>query len=254
MRNRFEDLENNRISFLDQRYYLVEAGATEKDSVWYPSCTTILDLFPKGAQFNEWLKMVGPQAKIIAERAAEKGSLVHNAAERLIKGEEIVWDDKIFDMETWQGVLRFVEFFKRFTPKVIASEVTIISHQYKYAGTLDIVCEMDGKRWLVDLKFGNAIYTTYWLQLAAYRKAWEETNPMFPIEEMGVLHLKAATRTEGKGNAIQGKSWQLARPPKNLPYEKAFGLFKKVLDIYNFENPEAKPKNLVLPMTVSLKD
>ena len=52
------------------------------------------------------------------------------------------------------------------------------------------------------------------MQLAAYRQSWEETNPDHKIDEMGVLHLKAATRTEGKPPAMQGKSWQVVKPKK----------------------------------------
>jgi len=235
--------DGQSITWLDSRYYEIGEGE------YVPSVTTILSLYPKGPAFEQWLRDVGNSAKQIAERAAESGNKVHKAAELLIQGEELVWDDKEYNLTEWEGVLRFVDFYTRFTPKVLASEVTTISHKYKYAGTLDLVCEIDGANWLLDIKFGNAIYPTYFFQLAAYKQSWEENgNPQ--IDEIGILWLKANTRTEGKKGTIQGKSWQVVKPKDS--YERLWEIFLKTLEIYNYENPESKPKNLVLPARVKL--
>jgi hypothetical protein len=79
---KFEDIKNKRVHFLDDRFYEVE------DDVYFPSVTTILGEYPKGPQFETWLKDVGHGAKGIADRAAESGSKVHDAAEKLMNGEE----------------------------------------------------------------------------------------------------------------------------------------------------------------------
>ena len=241
---RFDDIKNKQVHFLDERFYEAREG------VFYPSVTTILDMYPKGPQFAQWLKDVGNNAKIIAERAAEAGTKVHNACERLMNGEELVWDDREWDFNEWSGILRFVDFATRFKPEWIAVEVQTFSEKYRYAGTLDIVCKINGETFLLDLKFGNAIYITYFMQLAAYKQSWEETNPDHPIDKMGILHLKAATRTEGKPPAMQGKGWKIEFPKDS--YEKLFHMFENTLEIYYFDNPDPRPKNLVLPSVVKL--
>ena len=235
--------DGQHLEFLDSRYYQVG------EDTFYPSVTTILDTYPKGPAFTNWLKDVGHSAKIIAERAAESGTKVHKAAEKLIAGEELVWDDHVYDLSEWEGVLRFVNFYTKFAPKVIASEVTTISHKHGYAGTLDLVCEIDGEVFLIDLKFGNAIYQTYYFQLAAYKQSWEENGGQH-IDKMGILHLKAQTRTEGKKGSIQGIGWNIVQPKES--YERLLEIFLKTKDIYDYENPESKPKNLVLPARVKL--
>ena len=240
----FVDHKANKIEFLDERFYLVG------DDQYYPSVTTILDLYPKGPAFAQWLKDVGNSARIIADRAAESGSKVHKACEDLINGEVLEWDDKTFSFDEWQGVLRFFNFADRFKPEWEAVEVTTISHKYRYAGTIDIVCRIGDERWLLDIKFGNAVYTTYFLQLAAYKQSWDENNPGDKIDNMGVLHLKASTRTEGKGKAMQGVGWKIEQPKET--YENLFEIFERTLGIYYFENPNAQPKNIVLPSKIKL--
>lgn len=242
---KFEDPANQRVHFLDERFYLHENGN------YYPSVTTILEVYPKGPQFAMWLKDVGHSAPIIAERAAESGTKVHNACEKLIAGEELTWDDHVYDFNEWNGILRFHDFATRFTPVWEASEVSTYSLEYKYAGTIDIVCKIGDERWLLDIKFGNAIYTTYFLQLAAYRYSWQETNPDYPIHKMGILHLKAATRTEGKGKTMQGVGWKIEEPKES--YERLFEIFHQTLKIYYFENPDPRPKNLILPSSIRLE-
>ena len=240
----FVDHEAKQLNWCDSRFY--DVG----DEQYYPSVTTILGSYPKGPQFEQWLKDTGQQAKHIAQRAADSGSKVHAACEKLMNGEELTWDDREYDLNEWNGVLRFVNFAERFTPEWEAIEVMAISHEHRYAGTIDIVCKIGDQRWLIDIKFGNAIYVTYYMQLAAYKQAWEEVNPDHKIDKMGVLHLKAATRTEGKPPAIQGKGWQLVQPKDS--YEKLIDMFAHTLAIYNYDNPNAKPRNLVLPSVVKL--
>jgi hypothetical protein len=65
-----------------------------------------------------------------------------------------------------------------------------------------LVVELNGKRWLLDIKTSNSLHTSYDLQLAAYAKAWNETHNE-QIEETGILWLKAATRGSAK-DKIQG--------------------------------------------------
>ena len=59
-------------------------------------------------------------------------------------------------------------------------EVEVHSDRYGYAGRFDLVCEINGKIWLIDFKTGKDIYPESSLQLVAYKTA---------IEEQGIMHV-----------------------------------------------------------------
>ena len=92
--------KDSQINWLDERYYFIK-------NEYYPSATFILQSYPKGAAFAEFLKMAGPQAKYIANKAAEAGTRVHKAIEYLSIGMEITWDDKINNEEEWAAICKF---------------------------------------------------------------------------------------------------------------------------------------------------
>jgi len=236
-----EKIMDNTIEFLDERFY-------PRNNFYYVSVTTVLDDYPKGPAFLQWIKDVGNQAKMIAERAADSGKKVHNNIELLESGFEIEWDDKKFNEQEWLGLCRFIDFYKNYKPEIIAKEFTVYSDEYKFAGTLDLVCKINGETWLIDHKFTNAIYATNFLQLAAYRNAWEESGGE-KIDKMGILHLKAKTRKEAK-DKIQGNGWKLIEPDKT--YEHLWDIFLAVYKIWKEENPKMMPKNRIYPAKLKL--
>jgi len=236
-----EKIIEDRVEFLDERFYVV-------GDKYYPSVTTILENYPKGPQFLQWIKDVGNQARVIAERAAESGSKVHNAIEMLLSGAELVWDDKVYNEMEWLGVNRFMDFHTRFKPIPIGVEVNVFSKKHGYAGTADLPCEIDGEVWMIDHKFGNAIYSSYWLQIAAYKQAWEEQGNK-KIDRMGILHLKAKTRGPRDGK-MQGKGWQMVEPPKS--FEHHWEVFLAVKKIWDEEHPDAKPRNRIYPSKLKI--
>ena len=79
--------ELKQINFLDRRVYKRSEG------VYYPSVTTILQYMPKNKFFESWLKDVGHNADLIMRRAGKEGTQVHEAAEKLVEGEESYWMD-----------------------------------------------------------------------------------------------------------------------------------------------------------------
>ncbi len=62
--------------------------------------------------------------------------------------------------------------------KWLATEQSVVSSKYWYAGTFDALVEIDGEMWVVDLKTSSGIYgNEYWLQCSAYMNAIEEMKP-----------------------------------------------------------------------------
>jgi hypothetical protein len=258
------DVQLKQINFLDERFYLAGNDASG-NPVYYPSVTHVLELYPKGAGYTQWLKDVGNNAKYVMERAMDSGSRVHDAIDILNKGNSVFWDEKVYSLEEWMGIMRYEDFYREHDVEVIASEINVYSHKMMYAGTADVVCRIKDESWLIDCKFGNAVYDSYFLQVIAYKDAFEEMNPAYKIDRVGVLHLKAGTRTAGKGDVIQGDGWKLIDPAddtrmkqiskkRDMPvYDILRKQFLNLLDLYYFENPDTRPKNEIYPTEITLK-
>ena len=239
--------ELKQINFLDRRVYKRGEG------VYYPSVTTILQYMPKNKFFESWLKDVGHNADLIMRRAGKEGTQVHEAAEALVKGEEISWMDDYgnakYSQIVWEMILKFYDFWKTHKPELISAEDFVWSDEHKYAGTADLVVKMNGETWLLDLKTSNSIHKSYDLQLASYAKALEESKGI-KIDRTGIIWLKAHTRGPSKQkNVIQGKGWKLLQIDE---IDKNFELFKMIYELYKLENPVTEPIYNSYPTKVKL--
>lgn len=234
------DFNRNRIDFLDNRFYFHENGN------YYPSATTILDAYPKGAAFYEWLKKNGEDSDNIRDEAGRQGSIVHDMTERYDNGEEV----KLFNEEgnisvkmgEWNMFEKYVEFKTIHKPEIIFNELSLCSASLAYAGTLDRVVMLNGKKVLIDIKTSNYISPHFWLQLACYRELLKACVEGDEVEGIGILHLNAKTRTTGSKGAIQGQGWQLITCYNEKEISHYFKLFKATHQLWLAENSSMQPK------------
>jgi hypothetical protein len=236
---------DKQVNVLDSRFYRREGN-------YYPSVTSVLNYFPKNQFFHSWLKDVGHNSDIIASKAAGEGTQVHTAVDNFLNGQEITWIDEYgnakYNLDVWRMILRFADFWNTHKPELIATEYHLFSDIHKYAGTADLVVRLFDNIWLLDLKTSNSLHTSYDLQLAAYAQAWNETHDE-KVTHTGILWVKANTRSEGKGDKIQGKGWELKMVND---IEKNFTMFKNIYEIYSLENPNFKPVTETLPTSVKI--
>lgn len=236
-KNRLQfDGELKQINFLDRRVYQRSEG------VYYPSVTTILQYMPKNKFFETWLKDVGHNADLIMRRAGKEGTQVHEAIETLLAGEELHWMDDYgnakYNEKVWEMINKFVDFWTTHKPELISTEEFVYSDEYRYAGTADLVCKLDGETWLIDFKTSNSLHKSYDLQLASYAKALGEAKGI-QIERTGILWLKSSKRGPSKQKGrIQGKGWELKVIDD---IEENFELFQLIRKLYNLENPDTEP-------------
>lgn len=239
----------NKIIIPDEHWYQGSSGN------WLPSVTAVIDVYPKGQNFVRWLMQVGMNAKQIIEEAGIVGSNVHAAIDFFLKGQEIAYmkDGKeIYTWEEWVLICKAMEFFNNFSPKILVHEFSFAIDEFGYGGTIDIICEINGEIWLIDYKTSNMIHQTAFLQVAAYRQAWDYLNPHYKIQRSGVLHLKAQTRGEDKkGEKIQGDGWKIIETEN---YEDDLKFFNYCLDIWRRENKNARPKQEEYPFSFKLKN
>jgi hypothetical protein len=239
--------DNKQINVLDQRFY-------KRNDEYYPSVSSILNYFPKNQFFHSWLKDVGHNSDIIAQKAASEGTQVHNAAEAFLNGENIDWLDEYgnakYNLDVWKMILKFADFWNTHKPELVATEYHLFSDKYKYAGTADLIVRFKDELWLMDIKTSNSLHTSYELQLAAYAEAWNETHDE-NITKTGIIWLKAATRGADKqGKKVQGEGWQLKT--FDMSIEDSMKMFVNVYEIYKLENPDAKPYTESFPTSIKL--
>ena len=235
-RNYMLDTKKDQITFLDSRFYRTESGQ------FIPSVTTVLDAYPKGAAYFQWIKSVGEDADEIRDDAGKRGSRVHALTERYDAGEEIKLVDEFgnitMKLNEWAMFERYVEFRNRYPFEITLIEQTIISEELSVAGTLDRVIKLpSGELMLFDIKTSNAIYPSYWLQLAAYKEMLRSIH--IEVDSVGILWLNAKTRTEGKNGAVQGIGWQLVTKTDT---SKEWKLFKATQELWKAENEDIKPR------------
>jgi hypothetical protein len=237
------DPTSKRVNINDNRFY-------SRNENYYPSVTSILQFLPKGKFFETWLKDVGHNSDIIARKAADEGTQVHEAVEKYLMGEKIQWLDENgksnYSLDVWKLILKFHDFWTTVKPILIESEIHLFSDEYKFAGTCDLVVEIEGERWLLDLKTSNSIHTAMDLQLAAYTQAWNETFEE-KIDKVGIIWLKSSKRKEGK---LQGKGWEIYEPSRSI--EDNFKLFEHVHELFKLENPNPKPSQDSFPIEIQL--
>jgi len=251
------DPENNRIQFLDSRFYRT------KDGGFVPSVTTILEAYPKGAQYAEWLKKHGEDADEIRDEAGRRGSVVHGMTEALDYGGELTLMNEDgspkYKLSEWGMLGRYAEFRERHPATIHAIELNMISAELGYAGTLDRVLTMDGQPYLMDIKTSGAVHNSYWLQQAAYIRLLGGTKEGkgaiggIPVERVkpAILWLNAKTKTYGKDGSIQGPGWQFLTT--DTPTDKLLRLFDHTHALWLEENGSAKPRTTTYKLTQTLK-
>ena len=108
----------------------------------------------------------------IKEDAGLVGTVVHGLIEDFLKGKEIPKQSDPAVVNCWN---LFLDWWNKQEYEVVELEKKIYSKKYNYAGTLDLVVkDKKGNLVLMDIKTSNFISFDYFLQLNAYKFAYEE--------------------------------------------------------------------------------
>jgi len=135
---------------------------------------------------NAWrVKMGKEEGDRVRDETSEYGRAVHAAVKRIIDGKGFGAYEWSLDKFTAgkveyplvepvkNGIRAFVQFKKSHTLEPVAAEFFVYSRLYEFAGTFDLLGNIDELLTLADYKTGG-LYPEVWLQLAAYRQAlWE---------------------------------------------------------------------------------
>jgi len=169
------------------------------DGKEYPSVTSILGAVLRKRGLEYWFKKMAAEValkdptlsaqEVIAEvdligrNAATRGQKVHAIAEEWARSGKWIEDSSfLYDNA-------FADFLDSHKPKARGWELELKSDKYIYAGRCDLVLEINGLNWLIDIKTGKEVYKEVGLQLVAYKEAIHEMK-LAKINKMGVLLLK----------------------------------------------------------------
>jgi len=212
------------------------------DGVWSPAVTHILDMAaPKEYGLLEFFKNnTADDIKKISDVAKANGSAVHDACEKLLNGEEVSLAD--MDKRGKDALVAFMVWYDTVKPTDYLTEHTVASKSPIYAGTLDLVATINGKRCLVDFKTNKGgIYFSNKLQVMAYKKAYEETTGE-KIDEVYVLRLGSQHKC--------GYEWKLIEDVTEADFVKVYDTY---ITMNGGKLPEP-PQIEIYPETMKLNE
>tara|TARA_R100000231_G_C5330399_1_gene166281 strand:- start:6393 stop:7127 length:735 start_codon:yes stop_codon:yes gene_type:complete len=195
---------------------------------WKPSVTTIIGgTLNKGKGFEQWLGN-HPSYKIACEerdKAADRGTLVHDLAEKYMHGESVEAEDE----EICKHLMSFEKFWRDNEIQMIDTELFMWHKDVPWAGTCDIIAKMNGKYAIIDIKTGG-YYKSHEIQLNMYAELLSKITG----EEIGIL---AGLYTKGKW--IREPNYQLKKFKFNLDIAMSVD---NVWRFLNGGNPKPKIK------------
>lgn len=136
----------------------------------------------------DWLKNAAFRSR---DKAADLGSIVHASAEAVALGKPI----PPWPKHAQPRMDGFKSFLEDCQPDFHNVEASVYNRSERYAGTLDAIATIAGRRYLLDTKTGKGVYPEVALQLAAYRfseflgGADGDEIPMPQVDACAVLHL-----------------------------------------------------------------
>ena len=156
-----------------------------------PSVTTVLNQWGiKTQPLVYWAWKQGERGVSLYEKPeADVGTIAHMMIDADVKGKEA--DFSRFPEELIEQARTcyksFEQWQKRHQFQPIETEISLISEQHQYGGTIDCIARIDGELSIVDWKTGKDVYEDYIIQIVSYEKLWNENFPDHPIT--GGYHL-----------------------------------------------------------------
>ena len=137
-----------------------------------PGVTTFLGVLNKPALIS-WANKLGLQgidSTKYVDNLADVGTLAHLMILALLKKEELDTSDYSqtqIDLAT-NSFKSYLKWAKPYKIEPILVETPLVSEEYRFGGTPDLLAMVDGASTLIDFKTSKAIYPEHHIQVAAY--------------------------------------------------------------------------------------
>ncbi len=181
-----------------------------KDGTQIPGTTKVTDAYKDAGGLMYWNWQQGtlgiPYGQSLKEAGAI-GTAVHGMVEAHLSGQDVPLGIFPEAQQAYEAFLRWERQNKIF---VFEQEISLVSEEYRYGGTLDAVGAADGEYVLLDWKTSKGIYGNHQLQLAAYVHLWNENFPERTI--VGGAYLVRFSKTDAVCEAYFWEVEELALP------------------------------------------
>lgn len=160
-----------------------------------PSVTSIIKhIDPDAEGLIRWAHRLGQDGIDLEEArqaAASVGTITHACIAADLKDEKV--DLSNVPPELLEGVTEAFGNWRLWRGSVelepVASDVSLVSERYRFGGTSDAVCMVQGQRTLLDFKTGARLYPKDVGQIGGYSILYDEHHPEEPIERSSLLRL-----------------------------------------------------------------
>lgn len=169
-------------------------------------------------ELDDLIKEARSAHRIKKEKAGDWGTQVHEAIESWIKAGVSPTENILTQENQLKAFTNFEEWAKSNNVKFIESEKYLWSTKMWTGGIVDLVFEMDGKKYIGDIKTSSGIYNEAFFQMGAYHLMLEEMGEGDDIEGYIVINLKK----DGKMDLKMATDMQLNKDA----FKHALGLHK----------------------------
>jgi len=161
------------------RYYEVS------DVTKYPSVTSIISFISR-EKFAEWTARVGlEEANRVKKHSTRRGTKLHRVFEVYLQNGDYEslpeWEDPLIQLMFTAAK----QYLDERLDNIYQQETPMFSHRLCLAGTVDLICEVDGELAIVDFKTSKKEKPEEWLedyfvQLSAYWAMFSEATGVVP--------------------------------------------------------------------------
>lgn len=137
-------------------------------------------------QIYEWIKDARSAHRKKKESAGDWGTSVHLAIEEWIKENK----EPSLDEKGTEVFNKFKEWAIKENVKFLESEKHVYSEKLWIGGIVDLVIEMNGKKYIGDIKTSSGIYNEAFFQMGAYNLCLEEMGEHKDISGYLVINLR----------------------------------------------------------------
>jgi len=123
--------------------------------------------------------------------ALDIGTITHQWVEHDIKCKEFKMPDIPIEMKEKieNAFMGYLEWKDQVKFKLVQSELSLVSEENQFGGTIDIIGEVNGQQSIIDIKTSEEIYIDHKIQTVAYKKLYNENFPATPIAMVYILKL-----------------------------------------------------------------
>jgi len=142
----------------------------EEEGFWYPRVTAICEIIAKPG-VEKWLADSGSYERMLQKRRKilDWGTSIDKAVKNIFKGGSSVVDPIINP-----SIEAFLNWQKKHKVKLFGADRKVVSKKHFYAGTTDIIAEVDGQFGILDIKTSSNFWDEHFVQTAAYCQAFNE--------------------------------------------------------------------------------